>query len=535
MLPVAPGSTAGLQMTAFPDTMAGIAHSFTVTAEDAYGNTNVNYAGTVSFISSDVAALLPASYTFVATDAGVHTFIATLKTAGTQGLTAQDGTHNLIVGQSGIVVQAGALSKLTLAPQAGGHSAGVAGNATLSATDAFANPIAGYTGTVHFASSDPRALLPADYTFTPADQGTHSFSMTLKTAGTQSIFVTDLGNANLGSTTNVQVAPGSTVSLQMSTIPNTVAGTAHTFTIIAVDAFGNTNVNYAGTITFSSSDVAAQLPASYTFVATDAGTRTFSATLKTAGNQSLTVQDLANHLSASQNGIPVSAAAASALALSGSPNNARPPDVSFSFAVSALDAFGNVIASGFGDTVHFSSSDLPEPRFRATIRFRPRIRVRINLAPTLMTAGKAETLTVTDTSVGSVTSARASIVIQTGPTAKFLISVAAGTVAGVALSPIIKAYDVEDNPTPNYTGTIHFSSSDTGAVLPADYAFLGSDQGSKSFGGVLFKTAGAQSLTVTDVADTALTGSQNNIAVSPAGAASLQSPALSHCASHLLA
>ena len=215
----------------------------------------------------------------------------------------------------------------------------------------------------------------------------------------------------------------------MSTIPNTVAGTAHTFTIIAVDAVGNTNVNYAGTITFSSSDVAAQRPPATHLLPLDAGTRTFSATLKTAGNQSLTVQDLANHLSASQNGIAVSAAAASALALSGSPNSAI-AGASFSFAVSALDAFGNVIA-GFGDTVHFSSSDL-----RATIpgnyTFSAADQGSHQFSATLMTAG-AETLTVTDTSVGSVTSARASIVIQTGPTAKFLISVAAGTVAARCL------------------------------------------------------------------------------------------------------
>jgi hypothetical protein len=44
-----------------------------------------------------------------------------------------------------------------------------------------------YVGVVHFSSSDPNAVLPADFTFTPANQGTASFSATLNTAGSQTI------------------------------------------------------------------------------------------------------------------------------------------------------------------------------------------------------------------------------------------------------------------------------------------------------------------------------------------------------------
>src|SRR6185503_8372501 len=51
--------------------------------------------------------------------------------------------------------------------------------------------LSGYTGTVHFTSSDAQAILPADYTFLPADAGTHQFSFTLKTLGDQTITVTD--------------------------------------------------------------------------------------------------------------------------------------------------------------------------------------------------------------------------------------------------------------------------------------------------------------------------------------------------------
>ena len=52
---------------------------------------------------------------------------------------------------------------------------------------------AGYTGTVHFSSTDVRAGLPADYTFTPDDQGTHTFDVVLRTAGNQSITAAETG------------------------------------------------------------------------------------------------------------------------------------------------------------------------------------------------------------------------------------------------------------------------------------------------------------------------------------------------------
>ena len=43
----------------------------------------------------------------------------------------------------------------------------------------------GFVGTVDFSSSDPQiAGLPASYTFTSTNDGTHTFSVTFKTAGT---------------------------------------------------------------------------------------------------------------------------------------------------------------------------------------------------------------------------------------------------------------------------------------------------------------------------------------------------------------
>ena len=77
-------------------TSAGVAHNFTVTALDQFGNAATGYRGAVTFSSSDGQAVLPASYIFLAGDNGTHTtFSATLKTAGTQSITATDSVNTL--------------------------------------------------------------------------------------------------------------------------------------------------------------------------------------------------------------------------------------------------------------------------------------------------------------------------------------------------------------------------------------------------------------------------------------------------------
>ena len=85
------GPTTNLVVSGFTSpTTAGAAHNFTVTAQDAFGNVTTGYTGTVHFTSSDGAAVLPANYTFTGGDAGTHVFSVTLKTAGTQSITATD-------------------------------------------------------------------------------------------------------------------------------------------------------------------------------------------------------------------------------------------------------------------------------------------------------------------------------------------------------------------------------------------------------------------------------------------------------------
>ena len=83
----------------------------------------------------------------------------------------------------------------------------------------------------------------------------------------------------------------------------------------------------------------------------------------------------------------------------------------------------------------------------------------------------------------------------------FTVTPATGTqTSGAAFSVTVTAKDSSNATITSYVGTIQFTSNDGQAVLPADYTFLGGDNGSHTFtSGVTLNTAGAgKTVTVTD-------------------------------------
>ncbi|HEX8522281.1 MAG TPA: hypothetical protein VF669_08490, partial [Tepidisphaeraceae bacterium] len=72
----------------------------TVTVRDAAGTISTNYRGAISFLSSDLRATLPATYTFTAEDAGVHTFPVTFRKIGAVQLKAVEPTGAVTGSQS---------------------------------------------------------------------------------------------------------------------------------------------------------------------------------------------------------------------------------------------------------------------------------------------------------------------------------------------------------------------------------------------------------------------------------------------------
>lgn len=208
---VNPAPASVLVVAGFPSSViAGDVEVFSVTARDPFGNTATGYRGTIRFASTDPQATLPRNYAFTASDNGVRSFGAVLKTAATQSLTATDtGTGSITGTQSGIVVNPStATGFVVLAPTTA--VAGVPFDLYVIAGDAYGNVATGYRGTVAFFSlTDPDAALPGEYTFTAGDAGIASFfeGAALFTPGTQDLWVIDTTEPIFG-TTLVEVMAG---------------------------------------------------------------------------------------------------------------------------------------------------------------------------------------------------------------------------------------------------------------------------------------------------------------------------------------
>ncbi|HLN27482.1 MAG TPA: DUF4214 domain-containing protein [Gemmataceae bacterium] len=512
---VSPAGASILVVSGFPSpTAAGTSANFTITAKDPYQNIATGYTGTVTFGSSDPQAAPLANYTFTQGDGGVHTFAATLKTAGTQSITATDTTTATVTGsQSGIMVNPAAASTFVVTGFTSPVGAGTPATFVVTAKDPYSNTATGYVGTVHFSSSDGQAARPGNYTFTSGDAGVHTFSAILKTAGTQSITATDTTTAAItGSQSGIMVNPGAVSRFVVTGFTSPAsAGTPGTFTVTAKDPYSNTATGYLGTVRFTSSDGQAARPGNYTFTSGDNGVHTFRAILKTAGSQSLTATDtVIGSIAGSQSGIMVSPAAASILVVSGFPSPAA-AGTSANFTVTADDPYKN-IATGYTGTVTFSSSD-------------PQAKLPANAALTNGTgsfsaafnAAGTESLTAADTVTSTITGSESGIVIYspTVVTSLLVTGFSSPVTAGTQGSITVTAENLGGQPVTGYLGTVQFNSSDAQATNLANYAFTSSDNGTHTFS-VTLKTAGTQSIAATDTATSTIMGSQSGITVNPA-------------------
>src|SRR5439155_1544504 len=135
---------------------------------------------------------------------------------------------------------------------------------TLTAYDSFGNRATGYTGIVKFRSDDPQAGLPSAYTFTPADGGVKTFQVTFRTAGAHGLSVSHAAPGSAAAAA-VPVAPADASRFELAAPKATDERVPFAVTLTAFDAFGNRAFGFTGTVTFSSDDPRAVLPAPVRF------------------------------------------------------------------------------------------------------------------------------------------------------------------------------------------------------------------------------------------------------------------------------
>ena len=391
-------------------------------------------------------------------------------------------------------------------------------NVTITACDVDNYILRGYSGQVYFSSSDSQAILPYTfsniYNFTTDDNGVHTFAgsgFVLKTAGSEILTVTDGVKSN-STTIVVNFAALDHFTFNNVNSPK-VAGTGFSITITAKDAYENTVTSYTTAGILSDLSVLITPTASGAFVS---GVRTVTVTItKTYTDDAISIT--ANAKSGTSNAFTVNSGIIHHFTMTGFPASVNAGQVFGSVVVTAYDINNNVKTDYTGQ-VYFASSD-----GAAVLPFTSGSKYTFTSGSgldngahsfsgfALKTAG-SRTITVTD---GATSLTSSAITVGFAPVVDhFLV---AGfpdpVVAGTAGSVTVTAQDLYGNTVTSYVGTVHVTSSDGAATLPANHALVG---GVYTFtNGVTLRTTVDQSITATDVASGLITGSQTGIAVNP--------------------
>src|SRR5262249_11302595 len=152
-------------------------------------------------------------------DNGQHQFAAVLFGVGLQSITVTEvGSVAPLTDTRNVMVTPHAFTLTGFPSQI---TAGDVGAFQVVALDYFGNVATGYVGTGHCTSTDPKAALPGDYTFTAGDAGAHTFSASLVTAGTHSITVADTRTPSaMGTEDGIQVSPGAVSTFIIIGLPS---------------------------------------------------------------------------------------------------------------------------------------------------------------------------------------------------------------------------------------------------------------------------------------------------------------------------
>jgi hypothetical protein len=400
----APRVAERLKVTAPATATVGQSFNLAVSAEDGQGPVPT-YSGTVHFTTTDTAqnVVLPADSTLVN---GQKTFSVTLATPGSQTITVSDAANSFTTTVS-LTVSRATANHFVLSTTAS-PVAGAAFTFTVSAQDQSGNVDTAYAGRVHFTSSDTAAevALPADATLT---NGQGTLSATLTKAGAQTITATDTTTSTISGTMTANVRAASATRLRLSTSATTpTAGTAFPFTVVAQDQFGNTDLAYAGTVHFTSSDTSpgVVLPTDATLTS---GQGSFNATLTKAGAQTIRGIDTTTASITDTVSVTVQPSVAASMTI------AAPASVkmtqAFNVTLTLRDRFGNV-ATGYTGTVHFKTSDIsPLVSLPSDYAFKAADAGVHSFSVTLQTP-PSQTITATDVATAALSTTSAPIAVN---------------------------------------------------------------------------------------------------------------------------
>ena len=263
----------------------------------------------------------------------------------------------------------------------------------------------------------------------------------------QAVVADPVGSVNI-------IVSGTATHLGVTAPSSSVAGQPLTFTVTALDQFNNAAFAYGGTVQFTSSDTnaLAQLPSPSTLTS---GSGTFTATLITAGHQTITASDIltGGSLSGTSPAIVVSPNVAQDLAFS-FPSSVTAGGVEL-FTVTALDAYNNV-ATGFSATIQFTSTDN-----QAGLPVNASITSGAGIYASSMKTAGSQSINATS---GGIIGGTGPFLVNPGSLNHFGIAAPTAT-AGTGITITVTAEDAFNNAITGYTGTVNLTSSDSARRL----------------------------------------------------------------------
>jgi hypothetical protein len=512
------------KVTVTPATIGqtGIGQPYSVTIQARQnGKAFTGYLGNVQVTTND-PQLAPQTLVFQPGDQGVKTVTVTFLTPGGRTVTAADASLSSARGTSSGVTVSGTLppgiDHFTVTGMPATDVSGATHTVTITAVSAAGAVVTGYTGTVTLTSTDPQFQEVDNIHFTKGSGGVVHVPARLFTPGTQALTATDT-SGKTGTQANIAVVSPATHLVTNLSIPTTTiaAGDEMLVNVTALTASGNVDTQFADILQLTPSDPHAVVEV----FAIQNGIATFGVTFATAGPQTFALTDLTRPtIRGSVPGVTVTAAPyAAALRLTGVPLFALAGAQRIT--VTALDAYGNVMRTGFTDVVNVAGQ---------SYFFTPADHGLHTFTTAKLTAG-TQTLSAVDSSNSYLAAASATItVVNTNiaftadpldgtRTALVVVAPAGGTIAitptaadGMTVTATMSANGKTTTSVP-YAPTGHiFVYGQTGAITVREMA---NAQGVKvGVPALLFAGTGPSTLS-------AVGSSANNVLVGGPGADSL--------------
>jgi hypothetical protein len=514
---------------------AGSTFNLTVTALTATNTTATGYTGTVHFTSSDGKAVLPANSALLN---GVMMLPAVLNTAGGQTITATDTVTASITGTSGTVTvtgvgpgpmltiskthagnftqgQQGAQYSLTVAnagtgPTAGGQSGSVSVQSTGSIYD---------TG----GGSTPPTMMTLPSGATTVVFSGVTGSITAGCASTEGCIILNHGT---GDTPNdpdgVGAVPATSSNTGTSSISGMVAPGAGYLVGLFVPAGGPTGTAPTA-LDFTSTGLGTAFTAlspqlDQVFFIGDGLTGNGTGTQQTfnvptgAGQLWLGISDAGGY-----NGVPGAYG-----------DNLGVYGVNFAFNASgsggvmvtetATAGLTLVSIAGTGWTCGTPNETNVCTRFDALAggASYPVITATVNVAANA-TSPQVNMAGVTGGGSAPANASDSTVIVSASTATHFSVTAPATATPGTPITFTVTALDASNGTVTGYAGTVHFTSSDAEAALPANSTLT---NGVGTFQATL-NTVGNQTITATDIVTASITGVSGTIVVGTAGTVQL--------------